>query len=169
MQTYRTRTYIAGAWDEDFDAIQQLYKWKDSNYWSLDFIDAHEFKQARDDSNPCNIKKSLCDRMQHSKLFVLIVGPKTKSVRSGSCSYCEHYFNGRCYSGGSLSFSSYLDYECEKAVRDNMDLIVLYNSIFTFESWCPDILKNRGIHVPMKCLDGWNYTGVKKAFDLLNY
>lgn len=29
---YRTRTYIAGSWDEDDDAISQLYKWKESNY-----------------------------------------------------------------------------------------------------------------------------------------
>lgn len=25
---YRTRTYIAGSWDEDDDAISKLYKWK---------------------------------------------------------------------------------------------------------------------------------------------
>lgn len=25
--TYRTKTYIAGEWDGDSDAIEQLYKW----------------------------------------------------------------------------------------------------------------------------------------------
>lgn len=34
---YRTKTYIAGEWDGDRDAIQQLYSWNDSNYWSLSF------------------------------------------------------------------------------------------------------------------------------------
>ena len=45
---YRTKTYIAGDWDGDKDAIDQLYKWKESKYLSLDFIDAHALHQARD-------------------------------------------------------------------------------------------------------------------------
>lgn len=37
MATYRTRTYIAGDWDNDKDAVDQLHKWNDSNYWNLSF------------------------------------------------------------------------------------------------------------------------------------
>ena len=162
---YRTRTYIAGAWDEDSDAIEKLYSWKNSDYLLLDFVDAHEFKQARDTSNPCSIKQSLRDRMDHSKIFVLIVGPNTKFVRSGSCAYCKHYFNGRCYSGGNPTSDSYLDYECSKAIRDNMNIIVLYNSSYVHKDWCPDLLKNVGIHVPMKTNGYWDYSAVKNAFD----
>ncbi len=162
---YKTRTYVTGAWDEDADAITQLYKWKESNYWSLDFVDAHEFKQARDTSNPCNIKKSLCDRMEHSKLFVLVVGPKTKSVNSGSCRYCSHYFNNRCYSGGNVSFDSFIDYECSKAVRDHMRIIVLYNSNYVFKDLCPEVIRNYGIHIPIKNSYGWDYYTVKNAFE----
>lgn len=162
---YRTRTYIAGARDEDEDAINQLYKWKNSNYWSLDFVDAHEFVQSRDTSNSCSIKHSLCDRMQHSKLFVLIVGPKTNKVKSGSCLYCSHYYNGRCYSGNSLSFNSFIEYECDKAIRDGMKIIVLYNSSYVCKDWCPQIIKYKGIHVAMKNAYGWDYTKVKAAFD----
>ena len=39
---YRTKTYIAADWDGDKNAVEQLYKWKKSNYWSLDFHDAHD-------------------------------------------------------------------------------------------------------------------------------
>ena len=35
--TYRTRTYIAAEWDGDNDAVQQLHKWNNSNYFSLSF------------------------------------------------------------------------------------------------------------------------------------
>ena len=56
---YRNKTYIAGDWDDDYDAVEQIYKWKASNKWSLDFHDAHAMKQARDTSLPCSIKKSL--------------------------------------------------------------------------------------------------------------
>lgn len=164
--TYRTRTYIAGAWDEDGDAIDQLYKWKNSNYWSLDFVDAHEFKQSRDTSNACSIKRSLCDRMQHSKIFVLVVGSKTNTVRAGSCFYCSHYYNQRCYSGGTVSFDSYIDYECNKAVRDDMKIIVLYKARFVWKDWCPEVLRDKGIHIPMLKDDfSWDYAKVKQAFD----
>ena len=30
---YRTKTYIAAEWDGDKDAVEQLKKWNDSNYW----------------------------------------------------------------------------------------------------------------------------------------
>lgn len=39
---YRTRTYIAADWDGDRDAVEQLHKWNDSNYWGLSFPDAHD-------------------------------------------------------------------------------------------------------------------------------
>jgi len=29
---YRTKTYIAAEWTGDKDAVEQLYKWSDSNY-----------------------------------------------------------------------------------------------------------------------------------------
>ena len=35
---YRTRTYIAGDWDHDSDAVNQLYKWNDSKHWSFNRI-----------------------------------------------------------------------------------------------------------------------------------
>lgn len=36
---YRTKTYIAGDWDHDRDAVEQIYKWKNGNKWNLDFHD----------------------------------------------------------------------------------------------------------------------------------
>lgn len=71
---YRTRTYIAADWDGDRDAVNQLHKWNDSNYWGLSFSDAHNLQQSRDSSLPCSIKSSLKKRMDGSKRFVLIVG-----------------------------------------------------------------------------------------------
>ena len=74
---YRTKTYIAADWDGDKNAVDQLYKWKNSNYWGLDFHDAHDLTQARDSSLNCSIKSSLATRLDVSKTFVLIVGNKT--------------------------------------------------------------------------------------------
>lgn len=39
---YRTKTYIAGDWDHDRDAVVQLYKWKNGNKWNFDFLYAYD-------------------------------------------------------------------------------------------------------------------------------
>lgn len=52
---YRTRTYIAGDWDHDKDAVEALYWWNESSRYGLSFSDAHELKQARDTSLNCSI------------------------------------------------------------------------------------------------------------------
>lgn len=38
---YRTKTYIAGEWDGEQGAIQQLHAWNSSQHLSLSFTDAH--------------------------------------------------------------------------------------------------------------------------------
>ena len=43
---YRTKTYIAGDWTGDSDAIEKLYERKKNSKLQLDFIDAHEYTQA---------------------------------------------------------------------------------------------------------------------------
>ena len=83
---YRTRTYIAGDWTNDKNAIDQLYKWNNSDYWGLDFVDVHQFHQSNDGSLNCSIKDSLRDRMDSCKTFVLVVGNKTNITTAGACS-----------------------------------------------------------------------------------
>ena len=124
---YRTKTYIAGDWDGDKDAIDQLYKWKESKYLSLDFVDAHDLHRARDTSLNCSIKKSLQLRLDVSKRFVLIVGEKTKNLRSGGCQLCSSYnsWTSTCARGYRVDYRSYVEYECEKAKSDGLAIVVL--------------------------------------------
>lgn len=169
--TYRTKTYIAGDWDGDRDAINQLHKWNDSNYWSLSFTDAHDITQANDTSLNCSIKKSLALRMDASKTFVLIVGDNTINLRSGSCSYCGSYigYSHSCSRGYQTSLKSYIEYECDKAVRDGLKIVVLYNSTIVRKNKCPEILRDRGYHAPMQKWEGnklyWDYQAVKDALE----
>ncbi|WP_419796124.1 TIR domain-containing protein [Vibrio artabrorum] len=102
--TRRTKTYLAAEWDGDRNAIEQLHKWNDSNFWSLSFTDAHDITQARDGSLNCSIKTSLNTRIDASKTFVLIVGSNTKTARNGSCQYCGSYnaYQSRCVRGKPL-------------------------------------------------------------------
>jgi len=167
---YRNKTYIAGDWDHDHDAVEQIYKWKNGFKWSLDFHDAHAMKQARDTSLPCSIKRSLKERMDASKMFVLIVGDHTDTITKGSCHLCGSYNNyiGYCTHGYSVDKRSFVKYECEKAVEAGIDIVVLYNSTTVDKSKCPIAVRYIGKHVPMvfKGTDGayyWNYYAVKDA------
>lgn len=165
--TRRTKTYIAAEWTGDQDAVEQLYKWNDSDHWALNFIDAHEVTQARDSSLNCSIKRSLKDRLDLSKTFVLIVGQKTDLVTAGSCVYCSEYENHACKKKNSLDFRSYIKYECDKAKEAGIKIIVLYNGAKIERSKCPLVLQEQGTHMAMKYLkDGkyyWNYQAIKDA------
>lgn len=167
---YRTKTYIAAEWDGDKDAIEQLHKWNDGQKWSLSFTDAHEITQARDNSLNCSIKTSLATRLNESKTFILIVGSNTKSVRSGSCQYCtDSYdsFKKNCKRGYTVDYRSYIEYECEKAIKDGLKIVVLYNAATVNKSKCPDSIKNIGVHVAMCYYKDstyyWDYQAVKGA------
>lgn len=161
---YRTKTYIAADWTGDNDAVTQLHKWNNSRYWGLSFHDAHDITQSSDSSKNCSIKASLRTRLDRTKTFVLIVGSGTKTRRAGECNYCL-----KSNSCGSLSNKSFIEYECDKAVRDGIKIVVLYNAATVDKSKCPDILKYRGNHVAMYhrkngILD-WDYQTIKSAIE----
>lgn len=86
--TNRTKTYLAGDWTGDKDLIDKLHEWNDSKRLALIFTDVHSLTSSNDATLNCNIKKSLRQRMNISKTFVLIVGKYTKDLRSGSCATC---------------------------------------------------------------------------------
>lgn len=72
-----------------------------------------------------------------------------------------------CARGGHVDYRSYIEFECEKAIKDNIEIIVLYNAAAIDKNKCPDIIKNDGKHVAM-CYrkDGrlyWDYNAVKNA------
>ena len=172
MSIYRTKTYIAGDWDGDRDAVEKLRQWNDSNYWNLSFTDAHDLTQARDNSLNCSIKASLKKRMDASKRFVLIVGEKTDSVRAGSCYLCNNYSNYSeiCKNRRYIDKKSFIKYECNEAIKSNITIIVLYKSTRVDKEKCPESLRNKGNHYPMwqRDSDGnvyWDYQTVKRAFD----
>ena len=167
--TYRTKTYLAAEWNGDKDAIDQLHKWKNNEFWSLTFTDAHDLTQARDGSLNCSIKSSLAKRLSSSKTFVLIVGSNTKSARNGSCQYCASYNSDTksCDRGMNIDYRSYIEYECRKAILDDLKIVVLYNAVSVNKTKCPEAIKNVGTHKAMKYIkDGsfyWDYQTVKHA------
>ena len=172
---YRTKTIFAGDWTGDEDAIKTLYEWKKNNNLTLDFVDAHEYTQASDDDLLCSIKTSLRKRLNVSKTFVLIVGKQTKNLTKGGCQHCKSYnsYNKRCCRNNALDYRSYIEYECEMALKDYQDnlikkIVVIYNYANVDKSKCPECIKGYGTHIVMyyKETDGkeyWNYNEINKA------
>lgn len=169
--TYRTKTYIAGDWDGDKNAIKKIYEWKESDWRTLDFVDAHKYTQARDGSLNCSIKQSLKTRLDVSKTFVLVVGDKTKTVTAGGCQHCYNYKKyisfARCLRDYSVDYRSYIEYECEQAVKAGIKIVVIYNSFRVDRNKCPDVLHSIGEHLPMYYKRDnttyWNYNAIKNA------
>lgn len=178
---YRTKTYIAGDWTGDSDLIQKLDEWNKNNHLALSYVNVHEVTQSSDNSSNCNIKKSLRKRMSISKTFVLIVGNKTRSLRSGACSQCKSYNPGLplinisafCLKGYPIDNRSFVEYECEMALKDfnegNLkNIVVIYNGLTAPDyNRCPSVLKGVGTHIGSDVIeDGvrkWAYPRIKKA------
>lgn len=180
----RAFTYLAGDWDSDRDAVDKLKQWNESNYWGLSFKDVHDLTSSNDSSLNCTIKDSLRDRMKICKTFVLIVGDHTRSLISGSCGRCSfheyRYTLGRyvCKKGYTYDSRSYVDFECDLAVKSGINIIVLYKGTSVDKTKCPDSLKDIGVHVAMKTFkrnyltggwyQDWDYNAVKEAFDKIS-
>lgn len=172
---YRTKTYIAADWTGDNDAVEKIYEWNNNEYLNLSFSNAHDLTQARDESLNCSIKKSLRERLNVSKKFILIVGEKTEKLTNGSCRYCKNYisnlnhYGGYCRNRYNIDFRSYIEYECEMAIKDGIDIVVLYNYATINRNKCPACIRNKGRHIAMYYFqDGeyyWNYLAIKDAIN----
>lgn len=183
--TYRTFTYLAGDWTGDRAAIDKLHEWNEGKKWGLSFKDIHSETQSSDNSHNCSIKASLRKRMKLCKKFVIVVGSDTDDLKSGACYTCFWYKKPEmyslmpgCYLNNHVDNRSYVQYECEMAKHDydndDMDVVVLYNSVNVNRNLCPEPLRWIGNHAPMKkkVTDywgnshiQWDYESVKKAME----
>lgn len=171
MKPYRTRTYISADWDHDLDAVKKLYEWNNNKRLGLSFTNAHELSECRsDETYNCNIKRNCSQNLKHSKNFVLIIGSHTKTLRAGYCMYCEEFKHcPYVYTENK----SYIQFECDYAIRNDLPIIVLYKSLYIHPDLCIDSIVNKACyHAPMLTNNGnnhngWNYSKVKEAFDML--
>lgn len=78
---YRNKTYIAFDADEDMSWYRLLEAWKaNGRFPSFDFYDAHVINNLMPLSSEKTIKQKLLERLRNTKLFVLLIGEKTKNL-----------------------------------------------------------------------------------------
>ena len=78
---YKNKTYVAFDGDTDMQYYRTLQMWKKRDDINFEFYDAHDLNTSRDTSLTESIKNQLRARFDNSKLFMILVGEKTKGNR----------------------------------------------------------------------------------------
>ncbi|MBN1969624.1 MAG: TIR domain-containing protein [Candidatus Delongbacteria bacterium] len=137
---YRNKTYVAFDADNDIRYYRLMQAWKQSDYSSFDFYDAHDLNNIRTWSSEETIKNKLQERLRNTKVFVLLVGSQTRF----------HY--------------KFVRWEIEQALKRNLPIVVinLNGSRSIDNENCPPILRNElALHVSFnskiieKALTAW--------------
>ncbi len=124
---YRNKTYVAFDGDEDIRYYRLMTAWKANDGMEFNFHDAHDLNSASDTSTEESIKRQLAVRMQNSKVFVILIGEKTKYLRK------------------------FVPWEIEQAVKRDLPIIAVnLNKSRDFDGHrCPAALRGElAIHIP---------------------
>jgi hypothetical protein len=140
IMPYRNKTYVAFDGDTDIHYYRLMKGWKQNDGFDFNFYDAHDLNTAYDSSQEESIKRQLRERMENSKLFILLVGEHTKNLRK------------------------FVPWEIEQAIKRNLPIIVvnLNESRSVDNILCPNSLLNTlSIHIPFNpliiqyAMDNW--------------
>lgn len=78
---YRNKTYVCFDGDDDMRYYRLMTAWKAKDGSSFNFHNAHDLNTARDTSEEESIKRQLRVRFANSKLFVVLIGERTRLLR----------------------------------------------------------------------------------------
>jgi hypothetical protein len=151
---YKNKTYIAFDGDKDIRYYSLMKAWKQNDNSDFDFYDAHDINTALDTSSEDTIKRRLRERMNNSKVFVLLIGTNTKNLYK------------------------FVRWEIDTALALNLPIIAVnLNNSRVKDSFCPPILNDElAIYIPFNptimqyALENWpnshaNYKAQGKSSD----
>lgn len=78
--SYRNKTYIAFDGDNDMSYYRMMTAWSYNDNMDFTFNDAHEINYSHDWAQTESIKRQLHERLENSKLFILLIGQTTKRL-----------------------------------------------------------------------------------------
>jgi hypothetical protein len=79
--SYKNKTYVCFDGDTDIHYYRLMCAWKQNDGINFDFYDAHDLNSARDTSTEDTIKRKLRERLNNSKVFVVLIGEKTRYLQ----------------------------------------------------------------------------------------
>ena len=137
---YRNKIYVAFDADNDIHYYRLMQAWKQNDGTPFDFYDAHDLNNLMPWSTEQTIKDKLQERMRNTKVFVLLVGEKTR-----------HLYK-------------FVRWEIEQAINRDLPIIVvnLNGKRYKDEDLCPAVLDGElAVHVSFNqkiialALDNW--------------
>ncbi len=133
---YRNKTYVAFDADNDMSYYRTLQMWRSNDNIDFDFYDAHEINNLRATSSEDTIKQKLRERLNNSRVLIILVGEYTKNLYK------------------------YVRWELEISIKLDLPIIVAnLNKTNSIDyTYCPPIIKEElAIHGP------FNLEFLKKA------
>ncbi len=137
---YTNKTYVAFDADNDIHYYRLMQAWKQNDNTNFNFYDAHDLTTIMSWSTEDTIKASLRTRLQNTKVFILLVGERTKFHQK------------------------FVRWEIEQAIRRELPIIVvnLNGKRYYDDEYCPSILENQlAVHISFnqkileKALNEW--------------
>lgn len=77
---YRNKAYVCFDGDTDIRYYRLMKAWHENENFDFAFYDAHDLMQARDSSSEETIKRSLRERLNNSREFIVLIGENTKNL-----------------------------------------------------------------------------------------
>ena len=77
---YTNKTYICFDADSDIGVYHFMKAWKENERIAFNFHNAHELNSIRSGSSEETIKRNLRERLQNTKVMVVLIGEKTKNL-----------------------------------------------------------------------------------------
>jgi hypothetical protein len=139
---YRNKVFISFDGDNDIHYYRLMKAWKQNDKTDFSFNDAHDIKQARDTSLEETIKRSLRDRLNNSRVFVILIGERTRYLTKFVRWEMEQaIFIGLPIIGVNLNGLRQQDSDrCPPIIKDELAVYISFNAAilqYALEHW-PD-------------------------------
>lgn len=123
---YTNKTYVCFDADTDMNYYSLMKAWKENENIAFNFHNAHEINNLKDGSSEATIKNKLRERLQNTKVMVVLIGQNTRNLYK------------------------YVRWEIEYAVENDIPIIAVnLNGSKRKDNLCPPILNGElAIYIP---------------------
>lgn len=137
---YRNKTYVCFDGDTDMSYYRLMQAWHQNDHSTFTFYNAHDINAARDTSQEQSIKRQLRDRLLNSKVFVVLIGERTRYLTKFVKWEMEQALDlALPIIGVNLNGLRQQDPErCPPTIRDALAVYVSYNARilqYALENW----------------------------------
>jgi len=137
---YRNKVFVSFDGDSDIHYYRLMCAWKQSDNTPFSFHNAHDLIQSRDTSSEETIKRSLAKRLENSKVFVSLIGERTRFLHKFVRWELEQAIRRDIpIIGVNLNGRRFQDTDrCPPIIRDSLAIHVSFNAAIiqhALESW----------------------------------